>query len=209
MSYLYMGTIVPLSIAIPITVGIAKYRTLDKPLKIAFLFLAINGATNAIAKLLSLAKVTNLPLLHFYTIAELSVLLLLYRSILTDTRLSKWIPVIIAAFFVLCMLNTWFFQNIFTYNSYTRSLEAILIIFFSIAYFFKRLDKLDQPAGGNTIPIMNAALLLYFSGALILFIISNVVVADISLGAAIWNVHATLVLLMYVLFAIALWIHKS
>jgi hypothetical protein len=208
MSYLYMGTIVPLSIAVPVAVGVIKYKTLDSPLKIALLFLLMNGLTNVLAKLLSVAKLRNLPLLHLYTVAELTVLLFFYRSILNDTRLSKWIPAVIAGFLGLSVINTCFFQSIFTYNSYTRTLEAILIMFFSIAYFIKLLDKIDQPTGSGAIAIINAALLLYFSGAFILFIISNVVATDVVLGTAIWNVHATLVLLMYVLFAIALWKHR-
>jgi hypothetical protein len=208
MSYLYMGAIVPISIAIPITVGVAKYKRLDQSLKIVFLFLVVNGLTNVIAKLLAVAQVTNLPALHVYTVIELWILLLFYRSILNDIGLSRFIPIIIIAFFVVSVINTLFFQSIFTYNSYTRSLEAILIILFAIIYFIKRLDKVEQSAKGTAIAIINSALLFYFSGALILFIVSNVIVTDIKLGAAIWNVHATLVLLMYILFAVALYIYK-
>lgn len=208
MSYLYMGTIVPVSIAIPIVVGIAKYKRLGQSLKIILLFLVINGLTNVIAKLLSVAQVTNLPALHVYTIVELSILLLFYRSILDGTRVNKYIPAIIVGFFIVSVVNTLSFQCIFTYNSYTRSLEAILIIFFAITYFIKRLENVEQSNGGATITIINSALMLYFSGAFILFIVSNVIVTDVKLGTAIWNVHATLVLFMYMLMAVALYLYK-
>jgi hypothetical protein len=47
------------------------------------------------------------------------------------------------------------------------------------------------------------ALLLYFSGSLTLFALSDFIIANKTINWLIWNTHATFVLIMYLIFAVA------
>jgi hypothetical protein len=134
------------------------------------------------------------------------VFAIFYKKAFGDAISIKLVSIIILSFVVLCVINALYFQSIYTYNSYTRSLEAIFIMAFAIAYFFRTLEKPDVSIKEKeSILWINAALLIYFSGALVLFIVSNMVSKDVALGTKLWNINATLVLIMYILFATGLW----
>lgn len=107
------------------------------------------------------------------------------------------IPVV---FVMLCIANALYLQDIHTYNSYTRSVEAIVCILFSLNYFAKLAS---DPETGNVIRLSdfyaNTGIFLYYSGAFILFVFSNFIITKLSLNnfLIIWNIHAALILLMY------------
>jgi hypothetical protein len=203
-SYLYMGVIVPLCIIIPLALVIYKYRSLPSALRIFGWYLALSGVTSVVTKFLAVQN--NLPVLHIYTCIEFMLFALFYRKILEGTIMGRLAIPFIIIFAALCVANAIFLQSIYTYNSYTRSLEALFIIGFAISYFLKSLDSLEKPSQlKQSITWINAALLIYFSGALVLFIVSNMVISDVPLGRELWNINATLVLIMYILFTVGLW----
>jgi len=56
---------------------------------------------------------------------------------------------------------------------------------------------------------INSGMLIYFSGSFLLFIIYSVIISNYSLAYFIWDLHATFLLTMYILFAVALWKYKK
>ncbi len=209
-SYIYMGIVVPVSIIIPICFAIAKYRTFPAELKIVTWYLYFNGITNIITGILASNNINNMPALHIYTALEFIIISIFYKKILEGTIIGKYIHVIILSFLILCVINVVFFQNLNTYNSYTKSLEAIIVISLTIAYFKKTLDKIDILRTIKNINVyINSGILIYFSGSFTLFIISNTISANSSLSNLTWNIHATFLLVMYVLFSFALWQYKK
>jgi hypothetical protein len=72
----------------------------------------------------------------------------------------------------------------------------------AIAWFFKLPPPGEVQAKHETLFLVNTALLLYFAGAFFLFMFARMLwykPGDI----LIWRIHATLVLLMYLLFTAA------
>jgi len=195
----YMGVVVPSAILIPVSVGAQRYNKL-KASRFLFLYLLIGGIINLWAIILARKGVNNLPLLHAYTVLEFLVVTLFYKKILANKLISQVLTTLLFLFPAWAILNWLFFQNMHTYNSYARSPEAILIMGMSIAYLIKE----DHPDGiswtGNPFNWMNAGLMLYFSGSLFLFTFSNFIIPNRVVNAYIWNFHATLVLIMYLLF---------
>src|ERR1044072_7524087 len=123
---LYLGVIVPASTLIPITIGIIKYRRLVRRQRALLLYLCIAVTVNAIATIYS--HHNNLPLLHVYTMLEF-ILLVRYYVLVFSGR--KTVPYLVAAaiiFPVFCVVNFLFIQSIYTYNSYTRPVEAIFLV---------------------------------------------------------------------------------
>jgi hypothetical protein len=172
-------------------------------------YLLLAGLTNVVSNTLAISRINNCPLLHAYTAVEFVFFALFYQMLLRDSKMGRVVRFLIPAFPILCVVNGLFFQSIYTFNSYTKSLEAVTIIFFAIAYFVRMLDKMSQgDAETTSLVYINAGLLLYFAGSLVLFIIPNII-GDRALGWTIWKIHGTILVLMYLLFAVALWKHKK
>ncbi len=208
--YVYMGIIIPASIVIPIIPAILKYRRLSPELKIITWYLFFAAVASIINSLLGLNNINNMPVMHIYTLIEFILLSVFYRKILDSTRTGKYVYALIPVFIILCIVNVFFFQNIHTYNTYTKSIEAVIIIFFAVAYFKKILDKIGpDESRSNLIVYLNSGLLLYFSGSFALFTISNLIVENRPFFLVMWSIHATFLLLLYILIAIALWKHKK
>lgn len=182
--------------------GIYKYRRLPARQRALLLYLCVAVTINAIASIYS--HQNNLPLLHIYTMLEF---ILLIRYYILIFRGRKIVPCLVAAgiiFPVFCVINFLFIQSIYTYNSYTRPLGAIILMLCSLLYIAAPSTGEEQWAD---VPDnwVNAGILLYFSGALAQFSFSNVLEATAphSVIMLIYVLHATLVLIMYILFTIS------
>ncbi|RBL90174.1 hypothetical protein [Chitinophaga flava] len=167
------------------------------------MYLVASGSINLVAILHSTRN--NLPLLHIYTIVETVFLLLFFSKIDQHKRAMSFIKSLLIIFPLLCIINFSFFQSIYRFNSYVRPVEALILIFFSLYYYWHEMQE-DKPARwtDHALNWIVAGILLYFSGALFQFIFSNIVSATASyqIKILILNIHGTLVLIMYLLWAI-------
>ncbi|KAA2238991.1 hypothetical protein F0L74_22520 [Chitinophaga agrisoli] len=201
---LYLGVVVPAATLIPITMGIFKFRALTPRLRALWLYLCMAAVINAIASIYS--HHNNLPLLHVYTMLELIFLVRYYLLLFTHKRILFFLKAVLILFPLYCVINFLFIQDIYSFNSYTRPVEAIILIACSLLYFMAS-SREDDEERWTAVPDnwVNAGILLYFSGALGQFAFSNVVEATTAKPVIllIWVLHATLVLIMYILFTIS------
>jgi hypothetical protein len=205
MEVTFMGVIVPLSILLPLFFGIYQYNVLTPSAKYILLYVAVSGIINLAATIIAkFYHSNNLPLLHVLTVLELYILVLFYQQLLFSSRIPFMFRLLPLVFLAACVFNAVFFQDIYTYNSYARSLEALIIMLLAINYFAK-IAASSQSSKIYALPgfWFNTAVFLYFSGAFMLFIFSNFIVGVSRHNFnIIWNIHAALVLLMYLLFTI-------
>ena len=200
---MFVTYIVPLSILIPILFGLISFKQLAASPKLLLYYLLSSGLINLAAILLVRFGVkNNLPLLHLYTIVEAVLILSYLRNLFEDHLIKKIILYTTILFPLLCIVNFSFIQSIFTFNTYTRPLEAILITFFCMLYLYKNgvtENWLKKPYSW-----FNMGILIYFPVACIIFILSNYMVfvgKNRILNSVIWDIHAALSMLMYVLWA--------
>ena len=205
-----MGIIVPLAIIIPISASVARYKILPGELRLLSWYLIFSGVSNLITSILAFNRVNNMPAMHIYTGIEFVVLAIFYGRILPGGAIRKYQHFIIAGFLLFCIINAWCGQGMHTYNSYTKSLEALCLIIFTISYFKRDLDESNgHLQARSAITSINAGLLIYFSGSFVLFTLYNIIATHHTLTITLWMIHATLLLIMYMLFSIALWKYKT
>jgi hypothetical protein len=205
MNAVFMGVIVPLSILLPIFFGIYQYKLLSAQAKYILLYLFVSGAINNTATVM--AKVyhsNNLPLTHLLAVMEFIVLAMFYQRLLYKRKATLAFRLLPLVFFMACVVNALFFQSIFTFNSYSRSLGALIIMLMAINYFAKiTAAQSDQKVTVLPDFWFNTAIFLYFSGAFMLFVFSNFILGESRNNFdIIWNIHAAIVLMMYILFTI-------
>ena len=199
---MFLTYIVPLSILLPILFGFLKFKAANSGQKFLFYYLIASGLINLAAMVMINFKMSNLPLLHLYTIVEATLILGYLSTLFKDKLIKTILRSIIILFPLLCIINVVFIQSIFTYNTYTRPLEAILITFFCMLYLYNSgftENWLKQPKSW-----FNMGILIYFPVVCIIFIVSNYIVfvaKQKEINRLIWNFHGIMSLMMYLFWA--------
>lgn len=200
----FNSIVVPLSILAPVIIGAYKYKILQSSFKIIWFYLLITAVINTGATITGrVFHINNSPITHVYTAIEMIMLIWFYRKLLEIKKSGNWFLILQIAFVLACIINAVFFQSIYTYCSYTRSIESMICMLFSLNYFAK-IASSDKSILKDAGFYFNAGIFLYFSGAFMLFIFSNLI-TNLSLSdfLVVWSIHAALVLLMYLFFTFA------
>jgi hypothetical protein len=196
MNYFFLWTFVPCSIILPFIVGLINFRALKKPDSIIFIYITVNGLVNLVTSILARSGNNNMPVFHLFTIIELVLLSLFFSSIYNSKHYSIISYIVLAVFLVFAMLNSLFLQNIYMFNTYTRSLEAIIIICYCLWFFYYLISQETRP--NNSLIWYTAGIFIYFSTSFIIFIMSNIALKlDKEQDWIMWHIHGSMVLLMY------------
>lgn len=199
----FSSIIVPLFILVPIGIGLLKFKRLPYHLKIIWFYLLVTAVINTAATIIGrVFHSNNMPLLHLFTLVEGLMLIWFYQKIFTESK-KEWFIYLQIAFAVVCILNALFFQSIYLYSSYTRYVESIICILFSLRYF-AQIALTDTRLLKLPVFYFNTGIFLYFSGSFILFIFSNLILQKLAPSTMLlfWTGHSALVLMMYILFSI-------
>jgi len=200
--------IAPYALIPPLVLSIARFRQFPTALRLLSMHIWIAAVTELLANLLWHWHVNNLFLLHIYTVEECGLLLWFYSYLLNAVFKRTVFLYVFAGFLVGAVLNSVFIQHLSQNNTYTRSVEAILIIVCAVAYFYRMLSEtmLSQPARSPYFWI-NTGLLIYFAASLLLFTMSNYIRGPQykHLRQDIWTLHAFFTIVLYCFISIGLW----
>lgn len=212
LSIIYIGYVVPFSGIVPLGIGLYKFRRLEPGLRIIVGYLLLSVSCSVAGTVLASQNMNNMPVVHVYTFLELILLSAFYLSIFRRSVFRYLIAFLSTALLIFLVMDTLLPGKIYHFNNNGKSLEALLIILCAVAYFISALDHTDnnKAARSNTsLTYINAGLLLYFSSSLILFIINTIDPRYISISIVVWDMHASFLLLMFILFSRALWKYKA
>lgn len=206
-SKIFMAVIVPLSILLPLFIGAIKYRQLSSAAKLIYWYLIVSAIFTGLSLLIArYYHKNNMPVTHLFTLIEAGFILFFYKTVLGAEKRNRSYTYLLLAFTITCIVNAIFFQSIYTYNSYTKSIESIICILLAMKYFAAIASgTISTRISTNAGFYLNAGFFLYFSGAFMLFVFSNFIITNLSLNnfLIIWTIHASLVLLMYLFFTFA------
>lgn len=197
-----MGVIEPSVVILPISIAIYKRSYWKESLAAKSLlgYLLFSAFFNIVALVTTYMHVNNLPLLHLYTILEFWLMSVLFRSIFDGKRMRIFLIYLPLFFSVFSVLYIVFTHSLFLYNTLSRFLESMMIV--GLCIYFLYLDfsniELNQSMFNFSVVV---GIMLYFSSASILFGLSNAILKNRILNILIWNIHATIVLIMYLIFA--------
>jgi hypothetical protein len=136
------------------------------------------------------------------------ILTFIYRDILQGVLPHKVTETVLFIFIVFALWNMYNIQGFYEINSYSRTLESILMIAFSLMYFYKTMQALESE---NLLrePMfwLNAGVLLYFSANVFIFVFSSFVSQySEDLNVIIWTIHAIFYAIFFVMLSTALWV---
>jgi hypothetical protein len=190
----------PWIIIAPFLLSVVRYNRLSKALKIMTWYLMLSVITQAVSLLLWKKSINNLPLLHVFTVLEF-FLLFAYYSFQSKPLFTRfWFYLILFLFLLFALLDAFVLENLYSFNIYTRSVEAFIFIGCSVHWFISSLTLESKVIfrEQNALKYMNAGFFIYFSGSLILFAFSNYINhLGRPLLMNIWTLHTLLLIVLY------------
>jgi hypothetical protein len=148
-------------------------------------------------------EIPTFPLVNFYSLFELILLLWIYEITFLNNRKIFWI--ICGTYALFFLTNYGFIQTPFLFNSYSFTLTALILTIFALLYFKYLLERLPVNFIHRTPMVwINIGVLVYFSGNLFLFILNNFfTVGEDGNQRYMWILHNFLNILKNLLFLIA------
>jgi hypothetical protein len=179
---------------------------LNSPFRFLFYYLIWNLLIEILAITFMKIGYNNLPLLHIYTLGEFVFFSYFYKSLIhKPSAFQKFFRHYIVVGSILIILNSIFFQSIYDFNTYSKSVVQITIIGFAVLYFYNLIEnKLLTEEISKGLRLVNSAILIYYSGSLFIFMYG------ISLEAndhyiMMWTFNAILNLVFQMLILRGLW----
>lgn len=197
----YLTRMVAAVLAISVSLAFFYKDRLPGAFKILGLYLGWNLLIELVT-FIPARGTNNLPLLHLYTLFEFILFTLFYKKLeLFKSWSSKSFWIFLVSLSSLIILNSVFLQSIFAYNSYAKTIVQVLLISYSVGYMFQLKEKGDESGSLN---LANAAILLFYSGSLFVFMFGNVVLPP-EYDNIFWEINLLLNLLFQVLILVSLW----
>lgn len=177
-----------LSSLIPILGGLFVTRWLVKEMRILFAYLIASFLVTVIMYLLAAKGINNLWLMHLFTPVQFGCLIWVFSFWATPSTHQRLFWWSIPSFFLVWAIGLFLIENINHFNSFTRPLEAVLLILASSYVLFQE----NVRDSGRTIRRpqfwVGSATVIYFTGMVILYSLSNVLLKDsIEILGLIWS----------------------
>jgi hypothetical protein len=196
---------------LPLIIGLLHFKRLNSPLKVIWAYCLLSVVSEQIIFFLWKHHINNMPFFHVFTVLEFLLFYLFFKLELGNSFNKPYIKLIAIAFPIFCLLNAVFFQNILEINTNTRPMEAAILIFFTGRGMFLSLTSNNTSTFVfNYFVWVCGALLIYFCGSFVLFIITKFLNhSNMSAYKIGWSYHAILNIIFYCFFSIAIWKHPK
>ncbi len=199
-----------LSAGFPFLVGLLKYRRLNQLQVRVFSLVCLSVFFELLATYSSLIpgfEAFNLPLLHTFTFIHYLMILWVYQQHLANLFRPKLVPILAAVFLVMVVVNGIWGDGFTNFNPHARALQALLVLFFVLSYFYRTLREMKiTQLERDPLFWVSTGLLLYFSGSLLIFIVSNSITTSPAIMFTVWGIHSLLNILLNIFLAISLWV---
>ena len=176
-----------------------------KVIKYLFILLLLSFSLDITGYIVALIYKTNLFVHNVHTILQFFLLSAIFYNLLNEKK-----PVIISSIVggVFFIVNAAFLQSFYALQHFSLAFGSIILIGYSIAYYFQLLNELPAVNILRFFPFwINVAVLYYFSASFSVFLISNYILTQLSPDNAkiIWAFQNINNILKNVLFAIAIY----
>ncbi|MFN8243272.1 MAG: hypothetical protein U0X40_04375 [Ferruginibacter sp.] len=192
---------------LPFLIALLQLKRYTRPLRYVFGYLLLSVLTQVISYILWRRKINNLPLLHIYTVLEYLVLLGFYYQLLKDFLPRILFPLLWILFPLFAVTDSLLIENIYGFNTYGRSAEALVFIFLAVSCFVKSASEGDRARlAFRGISQINFGFFLYFAGSLVLFSFRDFIThLAMPLRLNVWTLHSLLLVILYIFITTGQW----
>ena len=188
-------------------IGVVRYRRLGRPMRYLVVLTLLALVVTAMAMWLQRQHRPNLFLAPIDTAIEFTLLALMYRLSLRELAISRLIPALVAVFLMGTALTYRPRLDTAEFSPVQRFIEGVVVLAFVFYYFRREIMRKVVTRHLERDPMfwVSTGLLLYFSGNLLIFLTSNLVLKySPAISRHVWTVHAMLYAFLNVFYSIAL-----
>lgn len=198
--YLAVATEVMASI-----VGSCFYRNIKQKFLFLYFFVLL-GASTDILNIVSIkfSSHSNLWVSHIYFPFEFLLLALFYRQHITTMIRQRWIIMLISILMTYAVINAIFIQSVNEY-SHVRIFSSILLVLFSLIYFYKVMVEVKiRRLFADSLIWANVAVLFFYSTIFFYNLLSNLILDySYELAKHILTFNGYMIVLFYIFITIA------
>lgn len=149
---------------------------------------------------------------NIYNLTEVVLILMYFKNVTAKGgQKVNFFNLSIAFFLILSIVNLTSFQGFHTINSYTKAIGGLLIIVFSMSYFYYLIQNLPAQRLSELPSFwITTGVLVYASGAFVLFIFTDYLINVMKDNLVYyWGFHNFLVITKHVMILIGLWKNRQ
>jgi hypothetical protein len=200
-----------ISLLLPLAIYLTRIKYASTRVHIIGALIIVSGVCDLVGFVLHGGRQSTAILFNTYYAMLFFLLTWFYYEILflNTRRMMVWIG--LAIYLQSLILITIFVQSFFEYQTLMWVITAIIMIIYSIAYFFYSFSTIPVPSlFGYTFMWINSAVLIYFCLNLCLFILGNYVLTRLEpeVSLLIWSFHNVNNIIKNVLFAVGIYFYK-
>jgi len=198
-----------LPILIPFIFGLIFFKSFDKGIRYLFYFVSYGVFNELVTRIFPIffgLKNTH-PFSNVYLVISFLFIGLFYAVILEKFIKPRIILFIILGFEVICFFNIFFIQSIFKFPEKTYSLGNIILVIFSIVYFYRIMIEANvKNLWAAPLVWINTGVLIYYSGSLFYTVLFNTILEYSREFSKMTVVYFSAInALFYILIAIGFW----
>jgi hypothetical protein len=184
--------------ALPVAAVVLNYKHLDKVLRIAALFFVISAGFDLVQEItMTMGMVNNLHIIRLFLVFCLLFFAAIYYNAFFSRVLKNTVIILSAIVLLIMIINVAFVDAIKDYPALSHTVLNIVLIFFSLAYFYQLLSRQEfVHIEKQGLFWINAGVLFYFSINIFLFMLfSRIIQAgqqDYLMIQAVTNIIANL-----------------
>ncbi|MEQ1586222.1 MAG: hypothetical protein ABL895_10110 [Cyclobacteriaceae bacterium] len=179
-----------------------QYR--DQKIRYLFYLLIASLLSDLIGLILFKLSLNTYIIVNFFLLIQFMIC---YQLLTEEKNQSASVRIIPIGFLLIFVVNYFFIQSPGVFNSYSNSIACLILMFFSVRYFYTLLRDLPE-VHIMRIPLFWIAVgvLTYYSGNLLLFIVNNyLTIGNNGSHPVMWILHNILNFSKNILFTIAIW----
>jgi hypothetical protein len=201
-----------LSLLLPLAMYLTRMKYASRQVHIIGILIIVSGLCDLLGFILFEQRQSTVVLFNSYYALLFVLLTWFYYEVLfvNTRRIMIWIG--LAVYIQSFILISVFVQNFLEYQTLMWLITAIIMITYSIAYFFYSLSTITTTGFfGYSLIWINIGVMIYFCLNLFLFVMGNYVLTklDPDTSALIWSSHNINNIIKNILFAIGIFFYKK
>jgi hypothetical protein len=206
-----ISTASSISVVLPLAMYLLRMKNAAKRIHIIGALMIVSAVCDLVGMLLITERSSTVVLFNVYYALLFLLLTWFYYEILfiNTRRVLVWIG--LAIYLQSFLLVTIYVQSFFEYQTLMWVITAIIMIIYSITYFFYSFSTISTAnIFSYTFIWINIGVMIYFCLNLFLFILGNHVLTKLEpeVGALIWSSHNVNNIIKNILFAIGIYFYK-
>ena len=200
-------------LVIAFIIAARNYFRFSKELKVISWYVVLSVVIQFSSQYLASQKENNLYLLHIFVPASFVCLSIFYQKAFANFLNRSVLWWIMGLFVVFSTLNSLYWQDLETFNSYALSLESVLLIIYSLSLFALLLNesvRKEKKEILSSLRWINAGILIYYTSGLLIFYFGDLLTHFSKVRFEIsWRFHSFIYIVQFICISIGLWKHPK